>query len=77
MEQVKWYKRLLCGFNPIGDFADFVCRGTDMQYDLTKTDIKNKTVSVRCWCCTFWRGVVIGVAATLLVSGVVYATIRL
>ena len=77
MEKVKWYKRLLCGYNPLGEFADLACRGTDMQYDLTKTDIKNKTVSMRCWCCTFWRGVVIGAVATLLVSGVVYAAIRL
>ena len=77
MEQVKWYKRLLCGFNPIGGFADFVCRGTEIQQVLTTTEARKKTVSVRCWCCTFWRGVVIGAAATLLVSGVVYAAIRL
>ena len=44
MEQVKWYKRLLCGYNILGDFADLICRGTETQYDLTLTDIRNKTV---------------------------------
>lgn len=76
MEQVKWYKRLLCGYNILGDVADLLCKGTETKYDLTLTDIRNKTVETRCWCCTFWRGVVAGAAATVIIAGVVYAALR-
>ena len=60
MEKVKWYKKLLCGFNPIGDFADWVNRGTDTELPVTKADLKTGRVVTRCWCCTFWRGVLLG-----------------
>nr|DAK17474.1 MAG TPA: hypothetical protein [Caudoviricetes sp.] len=77
MEQVKWYKRLLCGYNILGDFADLICRGTETQYDLTMADIRNKKVSMRCWCCTFWRGVIVGAVASALVTGAIHAAIHL
>lgn len=77
MEQVKWYKRLLCGYNTLGDFADLICRGTEVQQALTLTDIRNKTVNLRCWCCTFWRGVVVGAVVSALVTGAIHAAFHL
>lgn len=52
-----WYKRLLCGYNVLGDFADFACRGTETRMVVKEGE---PTIEIRCWCCTFWRGVVIG-----------------
>ena len=34
MKNDSWYKRLLCGYNPLGDFADLACRGTEVEYEL-------------------------------------------
>lgn len=58
-----WYGKLLCGWNKLGDFADVATRGTDIELLLTDTDKAVGKVRVRCWCCTFWRGILIGCAA--------------
>lgn len=74
MKKDKWYKRLLCGYNTVGDTADLLCRGTEVTYHLTDTERMTGEVQTRCWCCTFWRGVVVGAAvAALGMFGVLYA----
>lgn len=75
MKKDSWYKRLLCGYNPLGDFADLACRGTEVEYELDAQECQHKTIAVRCWCCTFWRGVVVGSLLTSLFAGVWYAVI--
>lgn len=50
-EEVKWYKRLLCGYNPLGAFAEWAVGSAKS-----------------CWCCSFWRGLMIGAAAMLIFS---------
>ena len=47
-------KNTFCGFNPLGDFADRVCRGAEIELE---TDDGEHTVTTYCWCCCFWRGV--------------------
>lgn len=64
-----WYKRLLCGWNKIGDFADWVNRGTEIQYPVTPLDAGRGFIETRCWCCTFWRGVVIGGLLGVVAAG--------
>lgn len=70
MKQEKWYKRLLCGYNPLGAFADIACKGTEVEYELLEQDKKRGAVEVRCWCCTFWRGVIIGAVGAAAAMGV-------
>lgn len=70
--QEKWYKRLLCGYNPLGDFADVACRGTEVDYELSDLERYARTIEVRCWCCTFWRGVVLGAALGGMIVGGIY-----
>lgn len=72
MKQDSWYKRLLCGYNLLGDFADLACRGTEVEYELDQQEREQGVIGVRCWCCTFWRGVVIGSFFTSLMAGVWY-----
>ena len=50
MKNDSWYKRLLCGYNPLGDFADLACRGTEIEYELDEQECQHKTIAVRCWC---------------------------
>lgn len=61
-----WYKRLLCGFNWIGDFAEFVNKGTDINVNLTPNDRTKGFITTKCWCCTFWRGIVLGLIVGFL-----------
>lgn len=68
MKKEKWYKRLLCGYNPLGNLADRACEGTETTRALTTYEKERGTIEVRCWCCTFWRGVVVGLAAGLLTA---------
>lgn len=63
---MKWYKKLLCGFNLLGDFADWANRGTQTRYELTEADKYMGEIEIRCWCCTFWRGVFIGFFIAML-----------
>lgn len=71
--KVTWYKRLFCGYNPLGSFADVACKGTEMERELTIRERKANKVVVRCWCCTFWRGVLLGSLITASVIGVYHA----
>lgn len=70
MMKDKWYKRLLCGYNPLGNIADAVCTGTETEYELDAAELLQRKIAVRCWCCTFWRGVLFGAALTTIVLGV-------
>lgn len=57
-------KKVFCGFNVIGDFAERVCRGAEIKLD---TDADNpNTCTTYCWCCTFWRGVAVGACVGLV-----------
>jgi len=67
-----WYARLLCGYNPLGDFADIACKGTEVEYVLDEAECARGTVQMRCWCCTFWRGVVVGALLTSALVGAWY-----
>lgn len=58
-------KTIFCGYNPIGDFAELCCKGAEI--DLECDEGKN-TVTTFCWCCAFWRGVLVGGIAGLVVG---------
>lgn len=51
---------VLCGAKSrLGDFAEFVNKGTEKEVDITVRYTK-------CWCCTFWRGIMIGLLIGLI-----------
>lgn len=58
-------KKIFCGYNPIGDFAEFFCRGAEIDIDVDEGETK---VTTFCWCCTFWRGLAVGGVLGFLVG---------
>lgn len=58
-------KDLFCGYNPIGNTAEFFCRGSQIELE---PDGGKNTVTTYCWCCTFWRGVAVGGVLGLIVG---------
>lgn len=58
-------KTIFCGFNPVGDFAEFCCKGAEIDIEV---DDDEKSVTTICWCCAFWRGVLVGGIAGLIVG---------
>lgn len=58
-------KRIFCGYNPVGDLAEFINRGAEIDIDVEPGE---KSVRTLCWCCTFWRGVLFGAIIGLLVG---------
>lgn len=61
-------KNFFCGFNVVGDFADLVCRGAEIQLE---SDNGKDVCTTYCWCCCFWRGVLLGGVVGLVVGLVV------
>lgn len=62
MKLMNRIKTTLCGYNPLGDFAELVNHGTDTTIEITAEDRVRGSIRTKCWCCTFWRGIIVGVA---------------
>lgn len=65
VEKDGFLKRIFCGFNPIGDFADFCCRGAEIKIP---SDDDTSECTTYCWCCCFWRGFAVGAVFGFLVG---------
>ena len=47
----------LCGIkSPLGDFAEWATTWTEKEYP----EGLPAGTTMKCWCCAFWRGVVVG-----------------
>lgn len=64
-EQESKLKTIFCGYNPVGDFAELCCKGAEIDIEVEKGE---KSVTTICWCCAFWRGVLVGGIAGLIVG---------
>lgn len=67
------YLSKLCEDNPFGSFAAWVTKGTEITFNLSEQELKDKELTEKCWCCTFWRGLVIGAFSALILTILIVA----
>lgn len=48
--------------HPLGWVSDKLGHGTEMEVKLTKEEMASGVASLRCSCCTMWRGFLLGLA---------------
>ena len=56
-------KTVFCGYNPVGDFAALCCKGAEITID--------EPTETVCWCCAFWRGVLVGGVVGVLTGALI------
>ena len=61
-------KDVFCGDNLVGDFTEWCCTVVKKPEVEVLPDEADGRYTTLCWCCTFWRGVLVGGLAGVIVG---------